>query len=74
VGLQGDRVRLDGEIRHAAHVFVGGEVGPNARLAEPFADGVLVEDLPLVVAEQIEAVRGAGTLRERLAAPVSVTS
>jgi len=74
VGLQGDRVRLDGEIRDAAHVFVGGEVGPDARLAKPFADGVLVEDLPLVVAEQITAVRGAGSLRERAAAPVIAAS
>lgn len=70
VGLQGDRVRVDGEVRAAAHVFVGGEAGAHARLAEPLADGVLVEDLPLLVAQQVEALRGAGALRPRIV-PVS---
>ena len=65
IGLQGDRVRLDGEVLDAAHVFVGGEVGPNARLAEPLADGVLLTDLPVLVAEQVQALRGADALRRR---------
>jgi ferredoxin-nitrite reductase len=65
IGLQGDRVRIDGEVLDAAHVFVGGEVGPHARLAKPLADGVLLSDLPVLVAEQVQALRGADALRRR---------
>lgn len=68
IGLQGDRVRIGGEIRDAAHVFVGGRIGLDARLAEPLTDGVMVEDLPALVAEQIAALRGPGALRLRVIA------
>ncbi len=65
VGLQGDRVRIDGEVRDAAHVFVGGEIGLQARLAKPLQSGVPVEDLPELVANQIRALRGPHGLRAR---------
>jgi len=68
IGLQGDRVRVGDEVKSAAHVFSGGRVGPDARLAEPLADGVLVDDLPALVAAQLDVLLGAGVLRRRPAA------
>ncbi|MEX1021655.1 MAG: ferredoxin--nitrite reductase, partial [Dehalococcoidia bacterium] len=71
IGLQGDRVRLDGVVRDAAHVFAGGQIGLGARLAQPVASGVPVEDLPTLVARQIEALRGPGGLRLRVVIPTA---
>lgn len=71
IGLQGDRVRVGEEIVDAAHVFVGGRLGDDARLAAPLASGVLVDDLPALVAEQIAALRGPGAIRERPRVPVA---
>lgn len=65
IGLQVDRVRIGDEIVDAAHVFVGGRLGEDARLAEPLASGVLMDDLPALVAQQIAALRGPGAIRER---------
>jgi ferredoxin-nitrite reductase len=71
IGLQGDRVRVDGAVRHAAHLFAGGRLGADARLAEPLASGVLVEALPDLVAEQIAVLRGPDAIRRRTAMPAS---
>ena len=67
IGLQGDRVRVGTEVRDAAHVFVGGRIGLHAQLAQPVATGVPVEDLPALIAERIEELRGPGGLRLRTA-------
>jgi len=74
IGLQGDRVRIDGVIRDAADVFVGGKIGLGAQLARPLAGGVPVEDLPALVASQIEELRGPGGLRLRTAAPAPIAA
>lgn len=74
IGLQGDRERVNGEVRDAAHVFVGGEIGLGAQLATPLQSGVLVEDLPDLVATQIRALRGPQSLRTREAALVGAAS
>ena len=63
IGLLGDRVRIDGEIRDAADVFAGGRLGEDARLGDRVAESVLTADLPEAVAAQLRALRGADALR-----------
>ena len=72
IGLLGDRVRVGDEILDAADVFAGGRLGEQATLGEPVATGVLTEDLPAVVVEQVRALRGEHALRSRQPDPVPV--
>ena len=67
VGLQGDRVRRDGHVIDAAHVFSGGRLGDDARLGRPVKSGVAVDDLPALVVQQLRELRGSGVVRERAA-------
>jgi ferredoxin-nitrite reductase len=71
VGLQGDRVRIDGEIVDAAHVFAGGCLGREAQLAEPVQSGVPVEELPGLVIRQVRERFGADAVRRRAREQVS---
>ena len=57
IGLQGTAVRIDGEVREAAHLFAGGRLGERARLAEQVRDDVLIEDVPDAV-EELLLMRG----------------
>ena len=45
IGLQGCRSRVDGKVVDAAHVFVKGESGPNARVAEDLMYDVPCDEL-----------------------------
>jgi len=49
IGLQGTRVKVDGEIVEAVNIFVGGKSGPGARVAEPIMQNVPVSELPPVL-------------------------
>jgi ferredoxin-nitrite reductase len=45
IGLQGCRSRVDGKVVDAAHVFVKGQTGPNARVAEDLMYDVPCDEL-----------------------------
>ena len=46
LGLLGTNIRVDGEIKEAVDVFVGGKLGPKARLARLFRRDVVMDELP----------------------------
>ncbi len=46
IGLLGANVRRDDAVVEAVHLFAGGKLGEDARLAEPVQDGVLLGELP----------------------------
>jgi ferredoxin-nitrite reductase len=49
IGLLGANVRRGDAVAAAVHLFAGGKLGEDARLAEPVREGVLLEDLPEAV-------------------------
>jgi ferredoxin-nitrite reductase len=49
IGLEGTKVRVDGEQRDAAHLFTGGRLGTGGRLAGRACKDVPLEDLPDLV-------------------------
>lgn len=65
IGLLGSRVRKGETIVDAADLFVGGTLGEDAALGERITTGVLVEDLPEVVANSLRSLRGPEAVRGR---------
>lgn len=49
IGFQGIKANIDGKIVDAAHIFVGGRTGPDARPAEKVMELVPVDMLPEIV-------------------------
>ena len=54
-GLQGTKVKVNGEMVDAVDVYVGGRIGRDARLAEKIADRVPIADLPAKLIELTRA-------------------
>lgn len=46
IGLLGANVRVDDRVVEAVHLFAGGRLGEDARLAEPVREGVTLDELP----------------------------
>ena len=46
LGLLGAKMRVDGEVVDAVHLFAGGRLGEDACLAVPVREGVTMEELP----------------------------
>ena len=65
IGLLGSRIRVDDTIEDGADVFAGARLDGTPSLAAQVAKGVLVADLPEVVAEQVRALRGDDAVRLR---------
>ena len=65
IGLLGSRVRRGETIVDAADLFVGGKLGEDAALGERVTTGVLVDDLPEVVANSLRSIRGSEAVRVR---------
>ena len=65
IGLLGSRVRKGETVVDAADLFVGGRLGEDAALGERVTTGVLVEDLPEVVANSLRSLRGPEAVRGR---------
>ncbi len=65
IGFQAARLRRDGEIIDAADVFIGGKLGPGARLATKVLDSVPISELP----QRLRALLADPTLRQEAAAP-----
>jgi ferredoxin-nitrite reductase len=49
IGVEGTTVRVDGEVKEAAHLYAGGRLGEYGRLAELVREDVLIDDLPAEV-------------------------
>jgi ferredoxin-nitrite reductase len=71
IGLLGGTVRIDDNIRPAATLFVGGQLGHDAQLAKEVAAIVPLNQLPELVADQVRALRGPSAIRRRRAVVAS---
>jgi ferredoxin-nitrite reductase len=50
-GLQGTKVKVDGVMVEAVDIYIGGQIGRDARLAEKILERVPIADLPLKLIE-----------------------